>query len=223
MASVDGIDWDALAEVEDGNHGWRAALQDTTDGVKGMSNLSPVYVPGEGGNPEAFIFGEAPGAQEETHRRPFVGPAGVAMRDLMLIAGFHADVALDAEPNCWLTNTVKFRPPRNRTPTPDEIVAARPWLVNEWYAVGAPIVIIPVGAVALQALTGKKQSILLAAGKLHKYRSRDGVDLCVWPMVHPSFGLRGGESVQALLEADWDKLADWMKQARRHGWLRRSR
>lgn len=215
MASVDGIDWDALTDAE---------VEHVGD--PRFEELSDVTVLGEGGNPEAFIFGEAPGAQEELLRQPFVGPSGRVMRDLMAIAGLFATPSRCGpphEPNCWLTNTVKFRPPRNRTPTEHEIDAARPWLVKEWYAVGAPIVIIPVGAVALQALTGQKQSILLAAGKLHKYRSRDGVDLCVWPMVHPSFGLRGGESVQALLEADWDKLADWMKQARRHGWLRKSR
>lgn len=220
------IDWDELDYVQDGNHGWRAALQDMTDGVKGMSNLSEVYVPGEGDNPEAFIIGEAPGAQEELLRRPFVGPSGCVMRDLMAIAGLFttpSGCGPPYEPNCWLTNTVKFRPPRNRTPTPDEIKASRPWLRAEWVAVGKPRVIVPVGGVALTAVTGKPQSILVAAGKLHKYRSREGIDLCIWPMVHPSYGIRGGASVQAVLEQDWERFADWMKKARQHGWLKTQR
>lgn len=182
---------------------------------------------GEGDDPEAFIVGEAPGAQEEMQRRPFVGPAGIVMRDLMAIAGLFSTIPLDrrgySAANCWLTNTVKFRPPRNRTPTPDEIKAARPWLRAEWEAVGKPVVIVPVGGTALAAITGKPQSILVAAGKLHKYRSREGLDLCIWPMVHPSYGLRGGEQVQAALEQDWDRFAGWMKKARQHGWLKRAR
>ena len=206
---VASIDWDELGRIEDGNHGWRAALQDTTDGVKGMSNLSDVYVSGEGDNPEAFIFGEAPGAQEELLRRPFVGPSGRVMRDLMAIAGLRAGrpwVFKEGPLNCWLTNTVKFRPPRNRRPTPLEIKAARPWLSAEWKAVGKPRLIIPVGGVALEAITGRQQSILVAAGKCHNYRSKEGRELFIWPMVHPSYGLRGDPQVQELLEQDWENL-----------------
>lgn len=211
-----GIDWEELDEIEDGNHGWRAALQDTTDGVKGMSNLSAVYVSGEGDNPEAFIIGEAPGAQEEIQQRPFVGPAGVAMRDLMAIAGLYAEVTYVGDnqngiahvPNCWLTNVVKFRPPKNRKPTPIEIQAARPWLLREWKAVGSPQLIIPVGGVALHAVLGKPQSILRSAGKLHTAVSREGKTLFIWPMVHPSFGLRT-PTIQPLLEQDWEKLGEW--------------
>lgn len=203
------IDWDALTNAEV-----------TYCGDERFEDLSDITVLGEGDNPEAFIIGEAPGAQEELLRRPFVGPSGRVMRDLMAIAGLYAHIPRDGKPhvinnehgleNCWLTNTVKFRPPRNRKPTPLEIKAARPWLRAEWVAVGSPRLIIPVGSTALEALTGKRQSILIAAGKLHKARStRDGKELFIWPMVHPAFGLRGGESVQDLIEADWDKLARW--------------
>ena len=204
------INWDQLEQLEDGSQGWRVAFARGGTG-HGLADLSGVYVPGEGGNPKAFIIGEAPGAQEETQRRPFVGPAGIAMRDLMAIAGLYsAFTHTGGEPNCWLTNVVKFRPPRNRTPTPIEIKAARPYLAMEWRAVGKPRVIVPVGGTALTAITGKKQSILIAAGKLHKYRSREGIDLYIWPMVHPSYGIRGGPSVQAVLEKDWETFADWM-------------
>lgn len=213
-----GIDWEELDEIEDGNHGWRAALQDTTDGVKGMSNLSAVYVSGEGDNPEAFIIGEAPGAQEEIQQRPFVGPAGVAMRDLMAIAGLYAEVTYVGDnqngiahvANCWLTNVVKFRPPKNRKPTPIEIQAARPWLRREWRAVGKPRLIIPVGGTALEAVTGKQMSILKVAGKCHAVTSRAGLKLFMWPMVHPSFGLRV-PAIRSLIEEDWQRLAEWRK------------
>jgi len=203
------IDWDELEHIEDGSQGWRVALAQDGTG-HGLADLSGVYVPGEGDNPQAFVIGEAPGAQEEMLRRPFVGPSGRVMRDLMAIAGLYsAYTHKGGEPNCWLTNVVKFRPPRNRTPTPMEIRAARPYLAMEWAAVGKPRVIVPVGGTALTAITGKPQSILIAAGKLHKYRSREGIELCIWPMVHPSYGIRGGPAVQEILEKDWETFAEW--------------
>lgn len=198
------IDWDALTDAEV-----------TYCGDPRFEDLSDITVLGEGDNPEAFIFGEAPGAQEEARRRPFVGPSGAVMRDLMAIAGLYATAddkrleGLEGGPNCWLTNTVKFRPPRNRRPTPLEIKAARPWLSAEWKAVGKPRLIIPVGGVALEAITGRQQSILIAAGKCHNYRSKEGRELFIWPMVHPSYGLRGGPQVQEMLEKDWESLAEW--------------
>lgn len=172
-------------------------------------------VQGEGDNPRAMIIGEAPGAQETMRGRPFVGPAGQVLRQLMEVAGLSADptnsVPEDGwQPNCWLTNTIKFRPPGNRKPTPDEISAARPYLVREWQAIGKPRVIILVGGTALWAITGKEQSILRAAGKMHIAMSKtDGQPLYVWPMVHPTFGIQNPQ-VQPLLEQDWQKLGEWL-------------
>ncbi len=194
------IDWAALDEIEAGNNGWRSAFPE----------LSTNYVPGEGDNPEAFIIGEAPGATEDVQRRPFVGAAGVVLRQLMALANLSADSEGLLEPNCWLTNVVKFRPPKNRNPTPSEVKAARPWLMKEWEAVGSPKLIIPVGGSALKAVTGRQHtSILRAAGKNHDYRSAyTGQILHIWPMVHPSFGLRN-PTVQPLLEKDWEALGVW--------------
>jgi DNA polymerase len=212
---VERIDWDEVERLEDAHQGLRTALN---------TDLSEVYVSGEGDNPEALIIGEAPGAQEELLRRPFVGPSGRVMRDLMAIAGLYSAYTPEGGvPNCWLTNTIKFRPPRNRKPNPLEIRAFRYLLADEWTAIGKPRVIVPVGEVALQAVTGKPLSILNTAGRLHKYRTREGIDVCIWPMVHPSYGIRGGPSVQAILEQDWETFADWMKRARRFGWLDRNR
>jgi len=209
------IDWDALEQL---------ATEQTYDPV--FDSLDERFVPGEGDNPEAFIIGEAPGAQEAMKGRPFVGSAGRIMRQLMAIAGLHADYGaytighpLAGNANCWLTNVVKFRPPGNRNPTDAEIIAARHYIRREWKAVGSPQVIIPVGSIALQAITGKKQSILRAAGKMHLARSKTtGADLFVWPMVHPSFGIRN-PAVRPLLEKDWQALAGWLDGQYRQGRL----
>lgn len=175
-----------------------------------FGNLSQVTVPPEGARlSNVFIIGEAPGAQEELRRRPFVGPAGIIMRDLMELAGLFTADKYPASANCWLTNVVKFRPPGNRKPTDDEIRAARPYLRREWVLCGCPTVIVPTGGVALQTITGRKTSILRAAGKLHQARSKDGKLLAVWPMVHPAFGLRN-EAVRPHMERDWERLGEWL-------------
>lgn len=197
---------------------------------KSLANLFPSlgkkYVGGEGDNPKAFIMGEALGATEEVKGRPFIGQAGQVLRDLMALAdlyteGFTADVTstgfaadtrkMHVPPNCWLTNVVKFHPPKNRKPTEAEVRAFRPLIEREWRAVGSPSLIIPVGGIALRAVTGKPISILRAAGKCHKYLSaRTGKTLYIWPMVHPSFGLRM-PPVQPLLEQDWENLGIWRR------------
>jgi len=203
------IDYDELDRIAQMHRQWRGLYP----------ALSNVHVMGEGDNPEAFIFGEAPGATEEIKERPFVGQTGKVLRQLMAFAGLAAAISdhwhnpkhpLYGKANCWLTNVVQFRPPHNRTPTDLEITSVRPLLRREWEAVGKPPVIIPVGGVALFALTGRKQSILRAAGKLHRYR-----DLYVWPMVHPSYAIRNNsDRLKELLEEDWIKLGKWLDGSR---------
>ena len=193
------------------------ALEQQNDSA--FKHLSRRFVPGEGDNPKAFIVGEAPGAQEEMQGRPFVGPAGVMLRRLMALASLDTEDQYDdgrdspptAGANCWLTNSVKFRPPRNRTPTPQEIDAAKLYLMREWAAVGSPLIIIPVGSVALRAILGKNISILKVAGQqILKTSQITGQLMHVCPMIHTSFGLRNPD-VQPIMESHWLKLAESME------------
>jgi len=205
------IDYNELGNVEDSC--WAS--------LNLCPNLNDIYVPGEGGNPMAFIIGEAPGAQEVMQRRPFVGPAGRVLRDLMSVAGLwateqwsngsddHPETVGAVPPNCWLTNVVKFRPPGNRKPTEQEIKAARFSLRQEWVAVGRPDIIILVGGTALEAVLGHRESILRSAGKCHTARSKYGHMLYVWPMVHPAFGLHN-PAMQPIIERDWELLGEWI-------------
>ncbi len=157
------------------------------------------YVPGEGPDePVAFVVGEAPGAEEDLRQRPFIGPAGLALRQLMRLGN------LDPT-KCWITNAVKFRPPGNRKPMSNEIRAFRPLLMGEWKAVGRPSLIIPVGGTAYEAVTGKHGSITNAAGK--PLRMTSGA--VVYPMIHPSYGLRGNDKAKERLENDWERFGEW--------------
>lgn len=201
------INWELLNELEN---------QQCGDPV--FRHLSPNYVSGYGAdNPEAFVIGEAPGAQEDIAGKPFVGPAGIMLRRLMALAGLNVDTTIGftkgmvpyekLPPNIWLTNTVKFRPPRNRRPTHQEVEAARPYLISEWLAVGAPKLIIAVGNVPLSALFKKKMAITMVSGKCMQRESRKGI-CYVWPMIHPSYGLMN-PGIQPVLEQDWIKLGEW--------------
>ena len=86
-----------------------------------MESFGSNPVPGEG-NPDAKILwvGEAPGATENQLGRPFVGVSGKLLRRTMVENGF-------AEKDVFITNIVKFRPPENRDPTPEEIGFFKPF------------------------------------------------------------------------------------------------
>lgn len=171
-------------------------------------------VPGEGAQPApVMIVGEAPGADEVMALRPFVGASGKVLRQLMAIADLRAGrpwVFREGPLNCWLTNVVKYRPPRNRTPTLVELMHSRPYLMDEWRLVGKPSVIIAVGAPALTAIRGQQTPISKYAGKpLRQLSGR-----VLWPMYHPAFGLRGSDQLRATIESHWEALAEWLNENR---------
>lgn len=186
------IDWDALDSLADRNRQWRKRCSSRT------SQLGEVYVPGCGAEPTedvaVMVIGEAPGAQEEIARKPFVGPAGQVLRQLMKSVRLHSGKS-------WLTNVVKFRPPGNRTPFINEIFSVRALLFDEWEAIGNPRLIIPIGGTALHAVMGNGcGGILATAGKSICYRN-----MCVYPMLHTAYGLRN-PSAQPTIEQHWDRL-----------------
>lgn len=172
------------------------------------------FIGGEGDRPIAMVIGEAPGAIECAKSRPFVGPAGIVLRQLMAVAGLKAapaHVFRDGPSNCWLTNVVKYRPLRNRTPSIEEIRDSRPYLRAEWVAIGSPDIIITVGATALTAVTGRQQSIMAKAGQMwsHYDSEREPSTMVFWPMLHPAFGLRN-EHVRPVMEQHWLRLGEWL-------------
>ena len=95
-------------------------------------------VPGEG-PPDAdlMVIGEGPGANEDEQGRPFVGRAGDLLNDILAAIGCPRETV-------YIANIVKCRPPQNRNPEPDEIVACVPYLHRQLSLV-KPKVIIPMG------------------------------------------------------------------------------
>ncbi|MFN9622291.1 MAG: uracil-DNA glycosylase [Cyanobacteriota bacterium] len=137
------------------------------------------------GNPAAplMLIGEGPGAQEDARGLPFVGRAGQLL-DQML-----ASVGLDSHHDAYICNVVKCRPPDNRKPTPEEMAACRPWLLEQ-IALVDPAVIVLAGATAMEGVLGVKGGITRLRGQ---WRQGEGEGLAgrwLMPIFHPSYLLR---------------------------------
>lgn len=132
------------------------------------------------GNPKAkwLFIGEAPGEQEDKQGYPFVGKAGQLLDNILYAAG------LDREQDIYIANVVKCRPPGNRNPAGDEIVACQDYLLQQIKHIN-PTIIIALGRFAAQTLLNTEQSISRLRGKAHQYQ---GIPLIA--TFHPAYLLR---------------------------------
>ena len=132
------------------------------------------------GSPRAkiMIIGEAPGAKEDAIGEPFVGKSGKLLDKLLNLAG------IDSKEDVYVCNVIKCRPPQNRRPLKEEIKLSIPWL-NQQIKLVDPLVIILVGATALEALLGIRGRISNLRGK---WQNLDG--RLVMPLFHPAYLLR---------------------------------
>jgi uracil-DNA glycosylase len=145
-------------------------------------------VPGEG-NPisDVLLVGEGPGAREDATGRPFVGPAGQLLNELLGTLGW-------AREDVFIANVVKCRPPGNRDPEPEEIAACSGYLDRQEAALD-PAVIVTLGRHSLQRyLPGARISSV--HGQLRRSGSR-----FVFPMYHPAAALHQA-SLRETLFAD---------------------
>lgn len=127
----------------------------------------------------AFV-GEAPGADEDREGRPFVGRAGQLL-DRML-----ASVGLDRR-RVYIMNVVPWRPPGNRTPTPQETAACLPFTRRQ-IALVDPDIVVCLGASSMQALLGVREGILKTRGRWLSYAGVRTVPAMA--MLHPAYLLR---------------------------------
>ncbi len=135
------------------------------------------------GNPAANIMavGEAPGADEDRTGLPFVGRGGQLL-DRML-----ASIGLDRT-KIYIANVVPWRPPGNRTPTPQELAVCLPFITRQIELVD-PDFLLLLGGAAMQALAPGKQGITRARGTWLDY-ALNGRTIRAMPMLHPAYLLR---------------------------------
>jgi uracil-DNA glycosylase family 4 len=149
------------------------------------------------GSPDAEIvfIGEAPGKNEDLQGKPFVGAAGKFLDELL------AGVSLDRS-DVYITNIVKYRPPNNRDPLPEEKQAFWPYLVRQLEVI-KPHIVVTLGRHSMEYfLPGAK--ISLVHGQPKRITFGD-TKLVIVPLFHPAAALYNGGLRQTLID-DFMKL-----------------
>ncbi len=141
------------------------------------------------GNPKASLVfvGEAPGADEDAQGEPFVGRAGQLLTKIIEAMGLKRE-------EVYICNIIKCRPPNNRTPETDEILACQPFLLKQLQAI-EPKFICALGAPAAQTLLQTKESISRLRGKFFDFH---GIPLL--PTFHPAYLLRNPHEKKTVWE-----------------------
>lgn len=158
-----------------------------------LSRTRTRVVSGEGAeNARIMFIGEAPGFYEDQQGRPFVGPAGKFLDDLLAL------INLDRK-KVFIANIIKCRPPGNRDPLPQEIEACQKWLDRQVEII-SPKVIVTLGRYSMAKFFPAGASIGKIHGTAHKTDSR-----VYFAMYHPAAALHQ-QSLRKTLEADILKL-----------------
>lgn len=136
------------------------------------------------GAPDApvMVIGEGPGADEDAQGAPFVGRAGKLLDKMLAAAGLTGQV--------FITNTVYWRPPGNRTPTPQEQAVCQPFLERA-VALVRPKLLLLAGGASAKSVLKREEGILSLRGRWFDWTSEDAsLTVPAMPTLHPAFLLR---------------------------------
>ena len=160
-------------------------------------------VPGEGvPDAELMFIGEGPGYQEDRQGRPFVGPAGQFLEELLGSIGLtRGDV--------FIANMVKCRPPQNRDPLPGEIRSCSKYLDRQIELID-PLLIITLGRFSL-ARFFPGESISRARGRLRRHDGRN-----VYPVMHPAAALHRAANRETIVQ-DFQAIPGILDRLRQGG------
>lgn len=154
-------------------------------------------VPGDGSaSAEIMFVGEAPGKNEDLQGIPFVGAAGKFLSEMLTTIHLkRADI--------YITNVVKYRPPNNRDPLPEEIAACMPWL-HEQIKIIQPKIIVTLGRHAMEHfIPGKKISDV--HGQAFRRTFDDIGEQIFFSLYHPAAALYNG-GMRETLKKDFSKI-----------------
>lgn len=162
--------------------------------------LSDNLVFGEGDPDADLVFiGEAPGEEEDLTGRPFVGRAGQLLDKILESVGLNREMV-------YITNIVKFRPPGNRNPTPEEVAASEAVLLAQLRLI-KPQIIATLGNVPTQHFLATTLGITRTHGTWHDWHG-----VRVMPLYHPAYLLRNASREQGAPK--WQMWQD-MKELKR--------
>ncbi|MEX2029029.1 MAG: uracil-DNA glycosylase [Candidatus Paceibacterota bacterium] len=168
-----------------------------------LKNTATQAVRGDGSAEADIVFiGEAPGKKEDELGQPFVGAAGKFLDEMLAIINLKRE-------DVYITNIVKYRPPNNRDPNPQEKNSCREWLLGE-IGIISPKLIIFLGRHAMNNFFPDLQ-ISSAHGKL-LIKSFQGLPTkYFFPLYHPAAALYDG-SMREVLIADFKKIPKVMRE-----------
>ena len=156
-----------------------------------LAEQATQLVMGDGSLDAEIVFiGEAPGKKEDESGLPFVGASGKFLNEMLAQAGLVRD-------DVYITNVVKYRPPKNRDPKPAEKKAFMPYLLEQ-LAIIQPKVVITLGRHSMEyflpgAVIGEVH------GRPHDVEI-DGVKWTIIPLYHPAAALYNGSLRQILID-----------------------
>lgn len=182
----------------------RAAVDNFNGCALKATARNTVFSDGVDGAP-ILILGEAPGRDEDEQGKPFVGPAG-QMLDKML-----ASIGLDRKANVLISNTIYWRPPGNRDPTPGETIACLPF-VERLIELSKPKLLILTGKAAAHTVLKRDEGVTKLRGRKLQY-TREGIKAPVNTMVmlHPAYLLRQPQQ-KRLAWADLLLAEAWLEE-----------
>ena len=167
-----GLDWGALAE----------RVASCTRCSLHSGRQQTVFGVGNQGA-ELMVIGEAPGAEEDKQGEPFVGRAGQLLNSMLRAVGF-------AREDVFIANILKCRPPQNRDPKPEEVLACADFLERQIELL-SPSAILAVGRIAAQNLLGVDTPIGKMRGKTYRFTGGQGdKEIPVIVTYHPAYLLR---------------------------------
>lgn len=154
-------------------------------------------VPGIGSADADILFiGEAPGKKEDETGEPFVGAAGKFLNEMLGSVGLSRD-------DIYITNVVKYRPPNNRDPLPEEVTACWPWLRAQVELID-PKIIILLGRHALERFVPGKR-ISVEHGKAFRRNVPNLGTYVFYALYHPAAALYNGSMRETLMK-DFAKI-----------------
>ena len=149
-------------------------------------------VPGDGSATAELVFiGEAPGKSEDLEGRPFIGAAGKFLAEML------ASIGLKRE-DIYITNIVKYRPPNNRDPLPEEKEACAPWLYEELNLI-KPKLIIFLGRHSMNNFFPELKISEVHGKLIHKKFKHIKTEYFL-PLYHPASALYNGGMRETLME-----------------------
>lgn len=173
-----------------------------------LAALATQLVFGDGNtNAEVVFIGEAPGKKEDETGQPFVGAAGRFLNEMLESIGMHRE-------NIYITNIVKYRPPDNRDPFPEEKKAFLPYLQTQLEII-QPKVVVTLGRHSMNCFLPDLQ-ISKVHGEPKRIRislkeGDESMEIVILPLYHPAAALYNGGMRQTLLD-DFSKIPTILKK-----------